>query len=653
MKKIVLILVLAFAGWHVQAQNIDSLYHLFTEAKGSKRITLINEIAQAVYTQEGTDTLFHIANNAKPELVEAVANEVMASYAVYRLNDLSKAVKFSIDAAHQYEQIGDISAMDKNYSNAAIYYYRMGDYEKAIDLMLKCYELEIQLDRLQALSTTLNNLGIAYSNWGKSELAIEYFRRALEVERPLNRPMQYAGRLSSLAKETALLGNYDEALRLIREAFVYNEKLEGIQREDRMATHHIIMGDIYVAADSLLQAEKCYQYAVSVFEKINRQQLLASSLLGLGRLQVRQKRFAEAIETLKNCLTISEKNNLQRIQRDANRFMYEAYKQRGNATQALFHLEQYRDLNDLIYNETTQKQFTEFQIKYETAEKELEIAQQKAEINRSRTRLLFVTGGLIAVGLLLLLSLYTVVLRTKRNRELAESNATKDKFFTIISHDLKNPAVAQRDAIQMLFEHSGLWDADLLRKYYQGLLHSANNQVDLLYNLLNWAQVQTGRMPYAPVVFDVAAALRSDIALVKNMAERKEIMFHLDMDKPVIVYGDENMITTVVRNLLANAIKFTSTGGEVLLRIEPSKEVSLSNDDKYTVSVVDTGIGITSEQLQSLFRIETKRSLQRGTAGESGSGLGLMVCRELLQKHGSELHVESQEGKGSWFWFEI
>ena len=106
-------------------------------------------------------------------------------------------------------------------------------------------------------------------------------------------------------------------------------------------------------------------------------------------------------------------------------------------------------------------------------------------------------------------------LRNKRNSVLAEMNATKDKFFPIISHDLKNPAIAQRDALQQLISYSKEWNVELLSEYYEELLKSANGQVELLYNLLNWAQVQTGRMPFNPTQFDLSEALRSDIVLTQ------------------------------------------------------------------------------------------------------------------------------------------
>ncbi|MDR0295641.1 MAG: HAMP domain-containing histidine kinase [Prevotellaceae bacterium] len=265
-------------------------------------------------------------------------------------------------------------------------------------------------------------------------------------------------------------------------------------------------------------------------------------------------------------------------------------------------------------------------------------------------------GGLFAAGVLIALFIYVVTLRNCRNRDLAEMNATKDRFFSIISHDLKNPVLAQRDALQLLTKEAENWNTELLSKYYRELLKSADGQVELLYNLLNWAQVQTGRMPYLPARFDLISALQSDLSLVKNIAERKGIKFKLHISKSAILTGDENMITAVVRNLLPLAVNFTARGGTVTLDIpppfNPPKGGKALVFPAYAISVSDTGIGITDEQLQNLFRIDRQHS-RKGTAGESGSGLGLVVCKELVEKHGSRLQVEGAEGQGSKFWFEL
>jgi len=132
------------------------------------------------------------------------------------------------------------------------------------------------------------------------------------------------------------------------------------------------------------------------------------------------------------------------------------------------------------------------------------------------------------------------------------------------------------------------------------------------------------------------------------MAEEKGVELEVQMPSSALITADDNMLSTVVRNLLVNAVKFTAKGGKVTVDISPCGDDTAA----YTVSVTDTGIGMSAEQTQNLFRLDRKASLQ-GTAGETGVGLGLIVCKEFLEKHGSRLYVESEEGKGSRFWFQL
>jgi signal transduction histidine kinase len=255
--------------------------------------------------------------------------------------------------------------------------------------------------------------------------------------------------------------------------------------------------------------------------------------------------------------------------------------------------------------------------------------------------------------LLLSLLAYIVVLRNRRNRTLTEMNALKDKFFSIISHDLKNPAVAQRDSLQILVDNANQLAPHTLADYYQKLLKSANGLVDLLKNLLNWAQLQTEREIYHPITFNFVAALQPDLDVIKNMAEHKNIAFEALLPPTALITADEKMFVTVVRNLLTNAVKFTPEEGKVTLEVARKEESTKARmDDEYIISVVDTGVGMSQEHITNLFRLDSVHS-QRGTAGEHGSGLGLIVCKEMLEKHGSLLHIESTEGKGSKFWFEV
>jgi signal transduction histidine kinase len=252
---------------------------------------------------------------------------------------------------------------------------------------------------------------------------------------------------------------------------------------------------------------------------------------------------------------------------------------------------------------------------------------------------------------------------TERTHALTEMNATKDKFFNIISHDMKNPALLQRDSLKLLLENASVWDIAQIKAYYKELLKSAEGQVDLIYNLLSWSQIQTDRIAYTPAPF-MLSELVSGLSLIRNMAESKGITLDVRLPSEAVVTGDINILSTVVRNLLTNAIKFTNRGGTVALigemggngeigeigEIGEAGEIVVSS--KFSISVSDTGIGMTDDQIANLFRLDRQRPI-KGTAGEQGTGLGLIVCKELLEKHGSALCVESTPDIGSRFWFTL
>jgi len=207
-----------------------------------------------------------------------------------------------------------------------------------------------------------------------------------------------------------------------------------------------------------------------------------------------------------------------------------------------------------------------------------------------------------------------------------------------------------RDAIKLLSDKGLSWDKPSLEEYYNALLHSADGQVELLYNLLRWAQVQTGRMIFRPMYFDLIPRVKSELRLVRVLAERKGVVVVDELPDNALVTADADMLTTIIRNLLTNAVKFTPQGGTVRLTVTAFSDGGLEGHIR--VKVEDTGVGMTPEQLENLFRIDSNQS-RTGTAGEQGTGLGLTVCRDMLMKHNSTLHVESEAGKGSVFGFEI
>jgi signal transduction histidine kinase len=489
----------------------------------------------------------------------------------------------------------------------------------------------------ERLSAVINNIANIYQTNDQDSIAVGFYNQSIGMERRLGRPQQLATRLGNLSTSYLKLGRLDSALVAVSEALALDR---AGTRPDKTAARLTQMADVYKAMDRLSEAEACLTEAMDYFEGAGSLYGMAVSLNALGEIAYERGQAARAAGYFDRAADCATRNGNRYIYQKVAQNIYLANRERDPAKALRYH-EQSVAIRDSIFGAETQRRIDEFRVRYDTQGKELEIVRQRAEIERRDARLLMQTGGLLAVAVLLGLSVWVAVLRTRRARALAEMNATKDRFFDLLSHDLKNPAVAQRDALRLLAGHSGEWDSATLSTHCRELLKSADAQVELLYGLLDWARVQTGRMPYRPVRFDLVAALRHDIELADGVARGKGVALEVALPPAAVVAGDPAMIATVVRNLLSNAVKFTPAGGSVCLRVAEERS-------GIEVSVADTGVGIDGKQLRT-----GVVSPRPGTAGETGSGLGLAVCRELLEKHGARLHIESTPGAGSIFRFTL
>jgi len=232
-----------------------------------------------------------------------------------------------------------------------------------------------------------------------------------------------------------------------------------------------------------------------------------------------------------------------------------------------------------------------------------------------------------------------------KNIELHEANASKDKFFSIIAHDLRSPFTGLLGYIDRMNRQADTLAGDMLKDYLAKLARSAKQLYALLENLLAWSRLQRGLVEMTPTVFALGTLADEIVALFASHAEQKSISLTRTIPAAFMVSADHAMVQTILRNLVSNALKFTPAGGRVTLAarlVAPNVEIA----------VTDTGCGMTQDVLAKLFRIDCQTTTP-GTAGETGTGLGLLLCHELVQKHGSALVVESAVGVGTTFRFAL
>lgn len=232
-----------------------------------------------------------------------------------------------------------------------------------------------------------------------------------------------------------------------------------------------------------------------------------------------------------------------------------------------------------------------------------------------------------------------------KNQELLKLNSEREKFYSIIAHDLKSPFQGLIGSSEILAEqYNSLSEKEKL-SFIDGIKNLSRNSYRLLENLLEWTMLQTGNMSFTLEHFNLLVELHPTISLLKQTASNKEIEFNYEIDNMLFISADKNMLSTIIRNLVSNSIKFTNRNGKINLTVE-----KIDGSIKFSVS--DNGIGMEKEILDKLFTLD-KSYRNKGTENEKGTGLGLLLCKEMIERHGGNISVNSESEKGTTFYFTL
>jgi len=273
--------------------------------------------------------------------------------------------------------------------------------------------------------------------------------------------------------------------------------------------------------------------------------------------------------------------------------------------------------------------------------------QQLAYVNLSGSKITILISGFISfvISILVVFLLYRDIEKRKKiEEELIQLNQNKNKFFSIISHDLRGPVKGISALTKMIMDNK-IYKEDDAKELFFHLNSSAEKASDLLDNLLTWARSQMDKIRFEPETINLKDEVNTGIANVVNSAAEKQIDIRRQIHEDIFVLADQNMIAMVIRNLLQNAIKFTHSGGIIVVDIRIEKEYAIT-------SIKDNGVGIGDGNIRKLFEINSGYTT-KGTALEEGTGLGLVLCKEFVVKNNGKIWVESKEGQGTTFYFSL
>ncbi|MDX2282675.1 MAG: HAMP domain-containing sensor histidine kinase, partial [Bacteroidia bacterium] len=563
--------------------------------------------------------------------------------------DKRKALSYLETAARLYERLGDAGSLSACYVQIGTMLSDFGRKDEAMLYSRKALDLIRQLDNPALTMQTCINLGIVFSNAEAPEEAARLYDEAITVARRqqdtfmLAVALMYRGGLA-VDQEGAGAAEREKGKQQLDEA---QKLLESTDNEMIKKYLNVYLAAYYCSAGDYPQALMHSGEFVGFIRQTNMSEALASAWRQRGIIYERMGQADSARYYFQQMLAKGQETGTLPLISAAYETLYQLEKQQGNPAAALAYYEQYVVHHDSIYDQKLQDAIgaESVRLNLEGEQRARREAELQAQLLASRNLLYGAAAlGLLAVllvGGLLYRQLFAARKQLQRqNIQLRDLNATKDTFFGMIAHDLRNPISALEGVGEQMAYFLGRQDDAKLRRLADRVDTTARQLSALLDNLLSWALLQMGAIPCHPAANRLREVAAEAVALYQPAAEAKGVALALDIPEHLEVLADPNALHTILRNLISNALKFTPAGGMVRLNAS-------SRDGRVYFEVNDTGVGISAEQLQRIFVPEYRST--RGTAGEKGSGLGLVLCRELVDRNLGTLEARSEAGRGAQF----
>ncbi len=578
-------------------------------------------------------------------------------------HNYEKALDYFIDALTLEDSLHQEQKKVFTYLGLSKVFEAVGDFNKCTELLESAKAINESTKNIDVLVLILNEMGKINAALGLLSEARENYELVLEYNEELDRPSVQAEALYNLGHLNTLEGDYPKALENHKSALAIYRSVYNREKEARLLND---IGELYLLMKNEERTYANHLAGLEIRKSLKDKVGIAESYNNIGVLYYIQKKYDRSIANLQLGLASGQEAQAQQHISRSYEYLSLCYEALNDYKKAFEYKQLHLAIIEFIQNEKTEQKLLETQNRYVIERKESEISdlegdrdrKEKELQNQRQFRNLFVVLTTLAlVVLALILYLYMIKRRSNKilqvvnskvkiqNSELQNLNATKDKFFSILGHDLKGPLNSLSSFSNLLINYTDSLSKEEIQQLATDLDKSIKNLYSLLENLLEWSRSQTGNIAFTPEIFDLTVLLEENKALLQAQAETKKIEIINSYTDSVPVNTHKHSINTVIRNVISNAIKFTPEGGTITTNMK-------KEDDFVVVSIADTGVGMSQEVIDKLFRIDTKHST-KGTANEKGTGLGLILCREFVEKNGGKIWVTSEENAGSIFSFLI
>jgi signal transduction histidine kinase len=574
--------------------------------------------------------------------------------------DFTSAIRFGNQALPVLSRLPDSLYVSTVLNNLGDYHLELGHYDEAyLNFTESFRKARKQRDTLIQL-VALHNVGKVFKELGQYDRARDHFDASLTISRQIDDSLGEAYYLLELGDVLHREAHYDSALSVLRRALHTERLTRALEIEPRTLD---LIGDTYLELGRYPESGAYYDSALAIHQKNNNAFGRAQSTLGISNMLIRQKKFKEAEEAVRRSLELSRSMNAMTIERESYALLAQVKEQLRQYSEALEYYKRSRKIDQEIFSQEMLEKLSSEQIRFETEARDFQIDQlnrleeAQREVIRREVLIRNILIILIAVIVILLFTVYRSGRRrrkinqlliehqaelVRRQEELVQLNEVKDKFFSIISHDLRSPVNSMGAILEMV--EKGQVTPEEFPVLAKELRNQFTHTKSLLNNLLDWALLQMDKLTLQPVAIDLREVVSENFRLMKSLYT-KPIEMQNGIAPQTMAYADFNTINLVIRNLLLNAIKFTDSGGYVRVTAE-------DKGSNWEVTVADNGIGIDPDAQRQLFD-RTALYSTRGTAEEKGTGLGLILCKEFVERNGGRIRVESTPGKGSMFSFTV
>jgi len=545
------------------------------------------------------------------------------------------------------------------YLSIANHYYTLAEYNDAMDYTQRIIAISEELNANSIKADAFLTMGIIHGQKGNSEEAIRFQNLAAGIYKTLRDSIGIGTCYNNIGDEYLQKEEYHKAIEFFNQAHIFYKAENYIEGN---ATVYQNLGIAYAKLGNTVEARNYFKQAKVIYEATNDDYEIAALYIDLAEFYADIKNYSKAIEFGEKTMEMALGVNAKQIVIDVAKNLSEYYAQTGNYKKAFENHKMYKSFNDTLLNDEKVRQFKEIETKYEIKQKEEEIAFQKERFEQKERQvkiqrvLMFVF-----ISSLILISLFGIswliskrrlkrmndIMRSRnteinvQKKKLQELNHTKDKLFSIIGHDLRNSIGSVYNFIEILLDVPDYSDTENIKYILQMLEKSFGATYNLLENLLYWAKSQQNRITLDFKEQEINAIISENMALFGPAADNKEILLISDVTNPVNACFDYNSMNLVIRNLISNAIKFTTTNGSI-------KVMARAFDKHIEVVVSDSGRGMSKEIIDNLFNDHFFYS-SPGTLEESGSGLGLKLCKEFVERNKGKITAYSVLGEGSTF----